>query len=242
MTVSITGVGWVTASGTGRGQEDRVFSMPDAPLPEITQKAILDIRACPRFGRMDPYSKLGLVAIASALKDASLDEWTEKRPIGLISSTLYGCLQTDMAFFETVIPQKGRLASPNLFTYTLPNCFLGDAAILFGLTGASFVINEQTHSGLDALRMALDCIVLEESDGMLAGVCDLGRPLFLSGSIGLAPGALFFVIERSPRSRHVGYGELSMDKSGALFFDGSEIETATECVKKCLEASPPDKD
>ena len=209
--------------------------MPDAPLPEITQKAILDIRACPRFGRMDPYSKLGLVAIASALKDASLDEWTEKRPIGLISSTLYGCLQTDMAFFGTVIPQKGRLASPNLFTYTLPNCFLGDAAILFGLTGASFVINEQTHSGLDALRMALDCIVLEESDVMMAGICDLGCPPFLSGSIGPAPGALFFVIERSSRSRRVGYGELSMDTGVAVFLNGAKIETAKECVNKCLE-------
>lgn len=232
----------MTASGIGRGQEDRVFSMPDAPLPKITQKAILDVRTYPRFGRMDPYSKLGLVAIASALKDSGLEEWAEKRPIGLISSTLYGCLQTDMAFFETVIPQKGRLASPNLFTYTLPNCFLGDAAILFGLTGASFIINEQTYSGLGALSMALDCIALEESDGMLAGICDLGCPPFFSGSIGPAPGALFFVIERSSKSSRFEYGELSMDKSGALFFNGSEIETATELANKCQEVSPPDKD
>ena len=235
MTAAIIGIGWVTAAGIDRGKEHRVFSMPDAPLPEITHNAIPDIRGYPRFGRMDPYSKLGLVAIASALKDADLDKWTEKRPIGLISSTLYGCLQTDMAFFETVIPQKGRLASPNLFTYTLPNSFLGDAAILFGLTGASFVINEQTLSGLDALRMALDCILLEENERIVAGVCDLGCPPFLFGSMGVHPGALFFVIERSSKIRRIGYGELSTNTEGTIFLNGVKIETAKECVNRCLE-------
>lgn len=206
-------------------------------MPELTQKAIAGIRACPRFGRMDPYSKLGLMAIALALKDAGLDDWAEKRPMGLIASTVYGCLQTDRAFFETVVPQNGRLASPNLFTYTLPNCFLGDAAILFGLTGTSFVMNEQTLSGLDALRMALDCIALDESDVMLAGVCDLGRPSFFSCATGPAPGALFFVMERSSSSRCVGYGALSMDAAGALFLNGVKIMTIRECVKRCLGES-----
>ena len=78
---------------------------------------------------MDEYSKLGMGAIAYALKDAMLDEWEEKRAIGIIASTVYGCLGTDFDYYNTVIPQDGLFASPNLFTYTLPNCFLGDAAM-----------------------------------------------------------------------------------------------------------------
>jgi hypothetical protein len=83
--------------------------------------------------------------------------------------------------------------------------------------------------------MALDCIELEESEGMLAGICDLGCPSFLSGLMGVTPGALFFMIEDSSRNRRVGYGELSMDSEGAVFLNGVEIETAEECVNRCLE-------
>ena len=36
---------------------------------------------------------------------------------------------------------SGRLSSPNLFAYTLPNSFAGEAALRFGLTGPTLVVN-----------------------------------------------------------------------------------------------------
>jgi len=229
----ITGIGWVTVAGMGRGREYGSFAMIDGQLPEFNRKAAFE-KPYQHFGRMDEYSKLGLTAIAFALKDAGLDEWEEKRDIGIIASTVYGCLSTDIKYYDTVIPQKGLLASPNLFAYTLPNCFLGEAAIRFGLTGASFVINEQALSGLTSLQMAVDSIACGESETMLAGVCDLGCPPNFVVPGKAVPGAVFFVIQRIRKRNCSHYGELLLDKKGAILFKGCEIEDLKELVRKCL--------
>ena len=113
MKALITGIGWVNSTGMGCGREHRRFEMTAGRLPGITRPAIFE-KPCQRFGRMDRFSRLGLAAIAFALKDAGLEKWTRKRDIGIIASTVYGCLATDVDYFDTVIPQEGRLARPNL--------------------------------------------------------------------------------------------------------------------------------
>ena len=123
MGAEITGIGWVTAAGLGRGREDQSFAMPRGQLPEINFTNIVK-KPYPNFRRMDEYSRLGLTAAALALIDAGLSEWTRARDIGIIASTFYGCLGTDVDFYKTVIPDKGAHASPALFSYTLANSFL----------------------------------------------------------------------------------------------------------------------
>ncbi|MBI5592091.1 MAG: hypothetical protein HY881_16630 [Deltaproteobacteria bacterium] len=49
----------------------------------------------------------GRSAIAHALQDSGLDAWTEKRNIGIITSTEYGCLNTDFDYFDTVLSDDG---------------------------------------------------------------------------------------------------------------------------------------
>jgi len=188
---------------------------------------------------MDIYSKLGLAAITFALKDAGLDKWKKKRPIGIIASTVYGCLGTDIDYYDTVIPQEGLLASPNLFAYTLPTCFLGDAAIRFGLTGTSFVINERHLSGLPGLRMALDCIASGENDTVLVGVCDLGCPALLQSEDKARPSAIFLAIEKLSGRRSSLYGELDLDEKGAVLFNETEIRDLVGLVYECLPESDP---
>ena len=144
MKAFITGIGWVTATDMGCGRDHNRFEFKAGKLPDITRKNVFDA-PYPHFGRLDRYSRLGLSAIAFALKDAILDRWTHPRPIGIIASTVHGCLDTDLDYYDTVIPEDGRLASPNLFAYTLPNSYLGEAAIRFGLTGASYVISDSTR-------------------------------------------------------------------------------------------------
>jgi len=230
----ITGIGWVTVAGMGCGRTDNNFAMIKGRLPNITQKEVSD-KLYHRFRRIDKFSRLGLTAIALTLKDAGLDEWTEKRNIGIIASTVYGCLSTDIDYFETVIPQEGLLASPKLFAYTLPNCFIGEASIHFGLTGASFVVNEQHYSGIVCLQIALDSIACGDLHKIVCGVCDLDSPLPSSAPNKWAPGALFFMIEEVPKRDCRPYGRLCLNTRGNTVFNEIEIEDLNKLALECLK-------
>ena len=59
--------------------------------------------------------------------------------MGLISVTRWGSLITDFAFCET-LGQGPELASPTIFSYTLPNIAIAEAAGHFGLTGPVYSI------------------------------------------------------------------------------------------------------
>ena len=91
----------MTAAGMGRGRVHQSFAMPWGPLPAI-DPADMFKRPYPNFRRMDEYSRLGLTAVALALTDAGLAEWTRKRDIGIIASSFYGCLGTDIEYYKTV--------------------------------------------------------------------------------------------------------------------------------------------
>jgi 3-oxoacyl-[acyl-carrier-protein] synthase II len=188
------------------------------------------------FGRLDNYSKLGFAAITFALKDAKLDQWDKKRSIGIVASTTYGCLASDIDYYETVVPERGAFASPSLFAYTLPNVYLGEVATRFGLTGQTFVVNEPEPSGITGLRMALNGIVLDDCPVMLAGFCDTGRPELFDYPLQVNPGALFFVLEKIPRLRDLSYGELDMGKEGLVYFKGKEISNLQSLVEMCVSA------
>ncbi len=236
MSFLITGTGWVTAGGEGRGRNADPFGHSGGALPGLTAKSPFASRNFRRFGRLDRFSRLGLKAIAYALQDAVLDAWNEKRGIGVIVSTVLGCMATDLEYYHTVMTKNGVLADPNLFAYTLPNSFLGHASTIFGLTGTNYVINEKTGSGISAVRSAMDCISLGECDAMVAGVCEVEPQSDLPVSLKPAPGAIFVVIEKTIERRIQPYGRISMDKDGTLYFNESEIKDISMCVRMCLDA------
>lgn len=235
MKAFITGIGWVTAKNKGCGRDNKSFELTAGKLPDITRKDVFDA-PYPHFGRLDRYSRLGLSAIAFALKDAGLDRWTQPRPISIIASTVHGCLDTDLNYYDTVIPEDGRLASPNLFAYTLPNSYLGEAAIRFGLTGANYVISESTQSELWCLRVALAGMAGGQFDKALGGRCDIGHCPPYSASDRTAGGALFFVIEKKTINAGTVYGDVAMDSRGKLFFNGTEVEDLATLARCCIGA------
>jgi len=236
MSAFITGIGWITVGGEGMGRNADPFELSEGSLPKITGKKTDNDKTFRRFGRLDRYSKLGVRAIAYALQDAGLDAWKEKRDIGIIVSTVFGCIATDIDYYNTVMMKNGLLADPNLFTYTLPNSFLGHASSIFGLTGINFVINDKTNSGISALRSALDCISLVECNTMLAGICDVERPPDFPIAGNPAPGSIFVMIEKDLERQTRPYGRLSVDNSGNVFFNESEIKDISACVRRCLDA------
>ena len=235
MRAFITGMGWVTATNLGCGRDHTWVEMKPGNLPEIKRKAVFN-EPYPHFGRLDRYSRLGLSAIAFALKDAGLDQWTHRRPIGIIASTVHGCLDTDINYFETVMPGDGRLASPQQFAYTLPNSYLGEAAIHFGLTGTCYIINEATISSLWCLRLVMLSMAGGQFETAIGGGCDLGHCPPFSASGEKSCGALFFVIEKTIKRDCLAYGELLLDKSGMLALNGTKVSTLQTLAQNCIAA------
>jgi 3-oxoacyl-[acyl-carrier-protein] synthase II len=229
----ITGVGWVNRTGRGQGRQN-VFQpgLGEGRGLELSAKGILD-KPVSRYGRMDDYSRLGLLAIALALKDAQLDQWTEMRNIAVMASTVYGCLQTDSDYYDTVRFEEGRLASPNLFAYTLSNTFLGEAAIYFGLTGAAFVIHETSISGCSGLLLALGSLARKECQAVITGICDTGPPLSLGLTGRAVPGAIFFVLQPVSTGQDLSYGTLTGEERGEICFEGKKVEDLQDLVVRC---------
>ncbi|MBU8848382.1 MAG: hypothetical protein KOO64_02510, partial [Desulfobacterales bacterium] len=153
MEAFITGIGWVSKDSMGYPDHIQQFDRKTT-LPGIKRKDILN-HPHKSFGRMDAFSKLGFAAIAFAMNDAGIKEERDKKNISIIASTVTGCLETDMNFQETILK---KVPSPAIFAYTLDSSFLGEASIYFGLTGESFVINEEKTNGLTGLLMALEII------------------------------------------------------------------------------------
>jgi len=236
VSADITGIGWVTAASMGCGRDHQIFAMPWGLLPD-TNPSDMFKKPYPNFRRMDKYSQLGLTAIAFALIDAGLSEWTRERNIGIIASTVYGCLGTDVEYYNTVIPERGANASPALFSYTLANSYLGDAAIRFGLTGTNYVITEQHPTGLAGLQAALDHITQGDVEKILSGISDVGCPEIFGEPGKVPPGALFFMLEKSPGREISSYGKLCLDPKGRVIYNGSEIKDLTTLVQKCLTES-----
>ena len=236
MGAEITGIGWVTAAGMGRGREHQRFAMPGGQLPEINPADMFK-KPYPNFRRMDEYSRLGLTATALALIDAGLSEWTRERDIGIIASTYYGCLGTDVDYYKTVIPEKGAQASPALFSYTLANGFLGEAAIRFGLTGINYVVTEQHPTGLAGLQTALDHIARGAVEKILGGDCDVGCPQIFGEPAKVPPGAVFFMLEKSPTKKRSSYGKLQLNRTGDLLLNGGEVKDLTVLVQKCITSN-----
>jgi len=236
LSAHITGIGWVTAASMGCGRDHENFAQPYGQLPVINPSDMFQ-KPYPNFRRMDKYSRLGLTAIAFALIDAGLSEWTRERNIGIIASTVYGCLETDVDYYKTVIPDRGFNASPALFSYTLANSYLGEVAIRFGITGTNYVLTEQHPTGLVGLQTALDHISRGDVEKSLAGVCDVGCPQIFGKPGIVPPGAVFFMIEKSFARKISSYGELSMDEKGVVIYNGSEIKDLPTLVQKCLTGS-----
>jgi 3-oxoacyl-[acyl-carrier-protein] synthase II len=235
MDVVVGGAGWVTVGGLGGTLRHTGFGLRFGPLPEFRCAAVLQ-RPCQRFGRFDAFSRSGVAAVSFALEDAGLAEWESKRPFGIVAGTELGCLEVDAAYYASALDGDGSTASPNLFTYTLPTCFLGEAAAHFGLSGPTYVLTLAPDRPWGWLTAALDLLADGSAPVVLAGVNETAVPSPLpvlqrppSGAVFLAlasPGAA--ACFRRP------LGRLRCDEEG-VGFDGREIRSLAALVEVLIE-------
>lgn len=229
----INGIGWVTPAGfgCGRGVSQQPLCSGSVEIPKRKQ---VFTKADMRFGRLDEFSRIGLAAIAFCLRDAGVEEWDEKRAIGIVAASRHGCLQTDLAYLNTLIPDQGKLASPNLFAYTLPNSFLGEAALRFGLAGNTLVFNHADTTALSPLCYALEELAWSDQQAIVAGICDLPAVAEFSCQDD-TPGSLFVLLGKEPPRDKPAYGTLEL-QDGRLLFSDELMPDLPTLITACLMA------
>jgi 3-oxoacyl-[acyl-carrier-protein] synthase II len=237
MIAGIQGLGWVTAESYGQGGELATCRSSEGELPRLRGKQVFP-EGHPRFGRLDMFSKTGFGALAFAMADAGWAAWQQKRRVGIVAATEYGCLQTDADYYDTVIPDDGECASPNLFAYTLPNCFLGEAALQFGLSGPTYVLNHRAGDELAGLRTAIQELHWEDLDGILAGVVNVTGPNV--GPQGLPPGAVFLLLV--PNDQDSTYGTLSLAADGTCRHNERVVDSWQALTEIALATRHADRD
>jgi 3-oxoacyl-[acyl-carrier-protein] synthase II len=131
-----------------------------------------------------------------------------------------------------MLPAGGKFASPNLFAYTLPNSFLGEAALRFGLSGTTLVLNRADRSGLAALSYALEELTWSgECVGICAGVSDLPPVLELKDP-SASYGSVFFLLQKAPSTHGTTYGTLELE-DGQLRCNATNVATLSDVLQSC---------
>jgi 3-oxoacyl-[acyl-carrier-protein] synthase III len=91
----------------------------------------------PRLRRASPISFFLVEAAAQALANATAGE---RAQTGLIVAFSAGCLAYSRRFFEQIVKQGQRAASPALFPETVFNSPVSHVAAVFGLNGATYAL------------------------------------------------------------------------------------------------------
>ncbi|MCP4106212.1 MAG: hypothetical protein GY749_11850 [Desulfobacteraceae bacterium] len=230
----ISGIGFVTPEFSGCGRQFRTFDCKLGKLNPISRKDVLDKPYKP-FGRMDFFSKIGFAGVYFACKDANLINNNKTSNASIIATTVFGCLETDNNYFNTIKFENGKNASPAIFAYTLPNIFLGESSIYLGLTGETFVINSDTVNGTAGLKMAFDILDSEESDFVVCGLCDTNIPEFLKQKEHLFAGSLFFTI--SKEKSDFCYGPVKKDTEDNIYFNDKNTDNLIDLARVCIESN-----
>lgn len=219
MDIWITGGAWVSAGGYGRLGEGRkpVFAPGPAVIPPAKE---VFTRPHSRYGRFDRFTTLGCAAVALTLKDAGFEEgFTE--PAGMVVSTTYDVLETDIAYYRTTLEEGGTLSSPNLFSYTLPVIVLGECAVLFRLTGPTFCVGEQGGVGSFALTNAASMLAAGKASRMLAGWID-SPPPDMPEDDHKTSGSMFVLLDPKP-NRVLPYARRIRYEKGKLSFENNAV-------------------
>ena len=219
MGIWIRGGAWISSAGQGLlgdGKEIKIDGREPVipPAKEVFQTPLA------RYGRFDTFTRLGCTTAALALKNAGSPLSSDKpmpgdNHTGMIISSLYEIMETDMEYYETTLDEEGTLSSPNLFSYTLPVIVLGETAVHFKLTGPTFCVGEEIEErGLSAVKTAISILNSGKADKMLAGWID-SPPHGINTREGNESdrGAIFLLLERAPQKPLSSFGEVSYNKS-----------------------------
>lgn len=103
----------------------------------------------PKFHKMDPLCKLGIIASEAALNNTDFLSRHASENIGIILSNTASSLETDRNHQLSINDAGKYLPSPSIFVYTLPNIVIGELAIKYKLTGENaFFVSDTFNAKL----------------------------------------------------------------------------------------------
>lgn len=234
MGIWLTGGAWISSAGhgvLGDGKEIKIDSLEPVipPAKEVFESPLA------RYGRFDTFTKLGCTAAALALKNAEpLESSSERSPeahnTGMIISSLFEIMETDIDYYQTTLDEEGTLSSPNLFSYTLPVIVLGETAVHFKLTGPTFCVGEEIkEKGLNALRSAISILESGKASKMLVGWIDSPPANIKIGDcIKNDKGSIFLVLDSAPNKALSSLNKLSYNDGNLLINNKKSVTSITD--------------
>lgn len=204
-------------TGTNKMKVEDIFRIPGL-------KSVISKKSS-RVGRFDLVTRLGCAAAGLALLEAGLIR-DGLSGIGFILGGQYGSFVTDMAFYDTTV-DTGQLASPHLFSFSLPNIVIGECALQYGLMGPTYCLDSEGGRALGALNQAASSLAENSTEAMLAG--------WLEVLPDQAPeedqGAMVVVFEKK-KKKHIFQLELEFEKRrGIRSPSGEAINSINELIK-----------
>jgi len=179
MSISVTGIGWLTKEGYGCIRSGLQHAYEIGEGAHTLPKRDIFSHPFKNFGRLDSISKMTAFAVSLALQDAGIEySPTDKQDIGIVGTNSEGSLQSDIEYFRDYLAGGRTLSRGNLFIYTLPSSPLGEAAIHFGLLGPVAYVASEDHALTAVLDMADEMILANEAPAMLAGTAEEEEAIF----------------------------------------------------------------
>ncbi|MDT8317014.1 MAG: beta-ketoacyl synthase N-terminal-like domain-containing protein [bacterium] len=233
MAIYITGGAWISSAGHGFLGDGKGLKI-DGQEPLIPPSREVFDTPLARYGRFDTFTKLGCTAAALALKNAKSGEIGKNARVGMIISSLFEIMDTDINYYETTLDEEGALSSPNLFSYTLPVIVLGETAVYFNLTGPTFCVGENDEGrGLNALQSAIAMINSGKADKMLVGWIDSPPPdIEPAGRLKTDRGAIFVILESNIDKPLPSFNKVSYNGGGLLINNKKTVTSIIDFFKE----------
>jgi 3-oxoacyl-[acyl-carrier-protein] synthase II len=164
------------------------FTYPSPPLVGQAEMPDLTLLGLSKKSYLDPASALFLAVTAQALQQAGITrEVAGKESIGILSGTMYGCLETVEAFYADYLAKGPRLVKPLLFPHSYTNTPVSLAAMEWELTGEhDNHLTDAIASGT-ALLQAFDRLATGEVKTLVVGGVDVLSSLRLRATAETAP-------------------------------------------------------
>lgn len=142
-----------------------------------------------KLRRIDRFLQMGLLSSCLAIEDSGidLDRIEDKSRVGIVFGTGYGPLQTSFSFFDTLIDDGDKCASPTLFSNSVHNSLVSYVSIALNMEGPCQTLTCFDTTTAAVFSTASDWLESGIVDYVLAGVgdeyCEVrGYATLLSGS------------------------------------------------------------
>lgn len=141
----------------------------------------------PKFYKMDPLSRLAILATEALLRGRRLTQEYKPEDVAIIVSCAHSSLDTDLRYQQSMATAP----SPSLFVYTLPNVMIGEVCIRQGIKGENTCFVSDSFDP-DFQADYVNGLLVENR----AEVCISGRADYLRGEMN----AFFMLVEKNPAS------------------------------------------